>query len=106
MKKLVKGDQVVVILGKDRGKKGEVISLDREGKYLIKGINLVKKHTKPNPSSGVSGGIIEKEMPIHGSNIALLNPVTGKGDKVSFRILNKGRKIRVFKSTGEAGGSS
>jgi len=105
MERLVKGDQVVVMTGKDRGKQGEVIRRGQDGKYLVQGINLVKKHTKPNPALGNAGGIIEKEMPIDGSNIALLNPATGKGDKVGFKILDDGQKVRVFKSNGEAVGA-
>ena len=105
MERLVKGDQIVVNSGKDRGKQGEVIRRGQDGKYLVQGINLVKKHTKPNPQSGVAGGIIEKEMPIDGSNIALLNPATGKGDKVGFKTLEDGRKVRVFKSNGEVVGA-
>lgn len=106
MEKLVKGDQIIVILGRDRGKQGEVVRRESNGRYLIKDINLVKRHTKPNPTLSIAGGIIEKEMSIHGSNVALLNSATGKGDKVGFKILDKGRKIRVFKSTGEVVGSS
>ncbi len=105
MERLVKGDQVVVTTGKDRGKQGEVISRKQDGKYLVQGINLVKKHTKPNPALGTAGGIVEKEMPIDGSNIALLNPATGKGEKVGFKILDDGQKVRVFKSNGEVVGA-
>ena len=105
MERLVKGDQIVVMTGKDRGKQGEVIRRGQDGKYLVQGINLVKKHTKPNPALGNAGGIIEKEMPIDGSNIALLNPATGKGDKVGFKILEDGQKVRVFKSNGEVVGA-
>ncbi|KKN41506.1 hypothetical protein LCGC14_0722650 [marine sediment metagenome] len=100
MERLKKGDQVVVTTGKDRGKQGEVLS--RVGdKFLVQGINLVKKHQKPNPAMGRTGGIIEKEMPIDGSNLALFNPATGKGDKVGFKVLEDGKKVRVFKSNGE-----
>jgi len=105
MERLVKGDQVVVTTGKDRGKQGEVISRGQDGKYLVQGINLVKKHTKPNPALGTAGGIVEKEMPIDGSNIALLNPATGKGEKIGFKILEDGQKVRVFKSNGEVVGA-
>lgn len=106
MERLVRGDQIVVISGKDRGKQGAIVRREGDGRYLIKGINLVKKHTKPDPVSGISNGISETEMPIHGSNVALLHSDTGKIDKVSFKKLDKGRKIRVFKSTGEVVGSS
>jgi len=101
MDRLKKGDQVVVITGKDRGKQGEILKRGEDGRYLVQGINIVKKHTKPNPAIGATGGIVEKEMPIQGSNLALLNPATGKGDKVGFKILDDGRKVRVFKSNGE-----
>ena len=102
MERLVKGDQVVVTAGKDRGKQGEILRRVEGGKFVVQGINLVKKHMKPNPAMGRTGGIVEKEMPIHGSNLALLNPASGKGDKVGFKILEDGRKVRVFKSNGEA----
>jgi large subunit ribosomal protein L24 len=105
MERLVKGDQVVVTVGKDRGKQGEILRRVEGGKFVVQGINLVKKHTKPNPALGRTGGIVEKEMPIHGSNLALLNPASGKGDKVGFKILEDGRKVRVFKSNGETVGA-
>jgi large subunit ribosomal protein L24 len=105
MERLVKGDQVVVTTGKDRGKQGEIISRENNGKFVVQGINLVKKHMKPNPAMGQTGGIIEKEMPIEGSNLALFNPATGKGDKVGFKVLDDGRKVRFFKSNGEVVGA-
>jgi large subunit ribosomal protein L24 len=105
MERLRKGDQVVVTTGKDRGKQGEILKPSQDGKFLVQGINVVKKHTKPNPALGRTGGIVEKEMPIDGSNLALLNPATGKGDKVGFKILDDGRKVRVFKSNGEVVGA-
>ena len=105
MERLVKGDQVVVTTGKDRGKQGEVLRRVEGGKFVVQGINLVKKHMKPNPAMGRTCGIVEKEMPIHGSNLALLNPASGKGDKVGFKILEDGRKVRVFKSNGETVGA-
>ncbi len=105
MERLVKGDQVVITVGKDRGKQGEILRRVEGGKFVVQGINLVKKHTKPNPALGRTGGIVEKEMPIHGSNLALLNPVSGKGDKVGFKFLEDGRKVRVFKSNGETVGA-
>ncbi|PHS68143.1 MAG: 50S ribosomal protein L24 [Methylophaga sp.] len=104
MERLVKGDQVIITTGKDRGKQGEIVSREQDGKFIVQGINLVKKHTKPNPALGSAGGIVEKEMPIQGSNLALLNPATGKGDKVGFKTLDDGRKVRVFKSNGEVVG--
>jgi large subunit ribosomal protein L24 len=104
MEKLVKGDRVVVLTGKDRGKEGEIQSrVEKNGKvkFVVQGINLVKKHQKPNPALGRTGGIIQKEMPIDGSNLALVNPATGKADKVGFKILEDGKKVRFFKSNGE-----
>lgn len=104
MERLKTGDQVVILTGKDRGKQGEIQSrVEKDGKvkFVVQGVNLVKKHQKPNPALGRTGGIIEKEMPIDGSNLALLNPATGKGDKVGFKVLEDGKKVRVFKSNGE-----
>ena len=101
MNKIRKGDDVVVIAGKDKGKRGTVLgSLDEEG-LLVEGVNRVKKHTKPNPMKGQPGGIVEKELPIHVSNVALFNPATQKADRVGFKALDDGRKVRVFKSNGE-----
>jgi large subunit ribosomal protein L24 len=105
MERLIKGDQVVVTTGKDRGKQGEILRRVEGGKFVVQGINLVKKHTKPNPALGQTGGIVEKEMPIDGSNLALLNPQTGKGDKVGVKLLDDGSKVRVFKSNGETVGA-
>lgn len=101
MEKIRKGDGVVVVAGRDKGKRGTVINrLDNE-MLLVEGVNRVKKHTKPNPMKGDQGGIIEKEMPIHLSNVALFNPATQKGDRVGIKVLEDGRKVRVFKSSGE-----
>jgi large subunit ribosomal protein L24 len=103
MRKIKKGDDVVVKTGKDSGKRGTVLKVIAEaGKVVVENVNIVKKHTKPNPQRGISGGIIEKEMPIDASNVMLYNPQTKKGDRVGFRILEDGRKVRIFKSTGEA----
>ena len=100
MNKIRKGDAVVVIAGKDKGKRGTVLNcLDEQ--LIVEGVNRVKKHTKPNPMKGQAGGIIEKEMPIHISNIALFNPATKKADRVGIKTLDDGRKVRVFKSNGE-----
>ncbi len=101
MKKIRKGDDVVVISGRDKGKRGTVILRLDDEMLLVEGINRVKKHTKPNPMKGQQGGILEKEMPIHLSNVALFNPVTQKGDRVGVKVLEDGRKVRVFKSNGE-----
>ncbi|WP_019594875.1 50S ribosomal protein L24 [Thioalkalivibrio sp. ALM2T] len=100
MNKIRKGDDVVVISGKDKGRRGTIIKV-LEGKVLVQNINMVKKHQKPNPQQGVGGGIIEKEMPIDVSNVMVFNPATDKGDRVSFKTLEDGRKVRVFRSNGE-----
>jgi len=103
MNKISKGDEVVVKVGKDSGKRGTVLRVMPEaGRLVVENVNIVKKHTKPNPQAGISGGIIEKEMPIDASNVMLYNPQTKKGDRVGFKILEDGRKVRVFKSTKEA----
>jgi large subunit ribosomal protein L24 len=102
MHKIRKGDDVVVTTGKDRGKRGTVLRvLPDADKLVVENVNVVKKHTKPNPQAGVPGGIVEKEMPIHVSNVMLYNPQSKKGDRVGFKILGDGRKVRVFKSTDE-----
>ena len=102
MHKIRKGDDVVVQVGKDKGKRGTVLHVYPDvDKLVVENVNLVKKHTKPNPQRGISGGIIDKEMPIAVSNVMLYNPQTKKGDRVGFRILEDGRKVRVFRSTQE-----
>jgi large subunit ribosomal protein L24 len=101
MQKIRKGDQVVVTTGKDKGKRGTVLRVLDTGKVLVEGINRVKRHTRPNPIKGQTGGIVDKEMPIRASNVALLNPATGKADRIGFRLLGDGRKVRFFKSNGE-----
>jgi len=101
MYKIKKGDEVVIIAGRDKGKRGTVNSRVNETHLLVDGVNLVKKHQKPNPMKGVTGGVIEKSMPIDQSNLMLFNPATGKGDRVGFRLLEDGTKVRVFKSNGE-----
>ena len=102
MNKIRKGDQVVVITGKDKGKRGTVLLVTPESdRVLVEGINRVKKHTKPNPMKGTAGGILEKEMPIHVSNIAIFNPISSKADRVGFKTLEDARKVRVFRSNGE-----
>ena len=102
MARIRKGDQVILNTGKDKGKQGTVLSILDSGKVIVEGLNLVKKHAKPNPMKGIAGGIIAKEMPIDISNVALYNSATQKGDRVGFKTLEDGRKIRVFKSNGEA----
>lgn len=100
MNRLKKGDEVIVITGKDKGKKGSISQIMTNGKVLVDGVNLVKKHTKPNPMTGEQGGIVSKEMPINASNVALFNPETSKGDRVGIRE-EDGKKVRFFKSTGK-----
>ena len=101
MDKIRKGDGVIVITGKDKGKRGVVLSRVDAEHVVVEGINRVKKHTKPNPMKGQPGGIVDKEMPIHISNVALFNAATQKADRVGFKSLDDGRKVRVFKSNGE-----
>lgn len=101
MAKIKKGDKVVVITGKDKGAQGAVLSVLTDGKILVEGINQVKKHQKPNPMRGLQGGVVTKEMPIDVSNVQLFNPKTNKADRVGFKLLDDGKKVRVFKSTGE-----
>jgi len=102
MRKIRKGDDVIVMIGKDSGKRGNVLKvLPEVDKLIVENVNIVKKHTKPNPQAGVAGGIVEKEMPVHVSNVMLYNPQTKKGDRVGFRTLEDGRKVRVFKSNDE-----
>jgi large subunit ribosomal protein L24 len=101
MQKIRKGDEVIVIAGRDKGKRGTVTRRVDERRLLVDGINIVRKHTKPNPMKGVTGGIVDKAMPIDQSNVMLFNPATGKGDRVGFRFLDDGKKVRVFKSNGE-----
>ncbi|WP_456415513.1 50S ribosomal protein L24 [Thiolapillus sp.] len=99
--KIRKGDDVIVLAGKDKGKRGTVLQLVGDNRVLVENINLAKKHTKPNPMKGEPGGIVEKEMPLDVSNVALFNPVSNKADRVGFKTLDDGRKVRVFKSNGE-----
>ena len=101
MKKIRKGDKVIVISGKDKGKQGTVSNLLSDGKCYVSGIKIVKKHTKPNPQAGIQGGIVEKESPLDLSNIAIFNPSSKKQDKVSIQVLEDGKKIRTFKSSGK-----
>jgi large subunit ribosomal protein L24 len=101
MRRIRKGDEVVVIAGKDKGKRGSVQRVMPDGRVVVSDVNMVKRHTKPNPGRGVPGGIIEKEMSIDASNVMLYNPQTSKGDRVGFRTLEDGRKVRYFKSTSE-----
>lgn len=100
MKRIRKGDQVVVIAGKNKGQKGEVIRILDE-KVVVQNVNLVKRHTKPNPQANQPGGIIEREAPIHASNVMLFNPATNKGERVGVKTLDDGRKVRIYRSSGE-----
>ena len=99
--RIKKGDQVVVTTGKDKGKQGEVVRVEGD-RVVVSNINLVKRHTKPNPQAGVAGGVVERESSIHISNVMPVNPATGKGERIGFKVLEDGRKLRVFRSSGEA----
>jgi large subunit ribosomal protein L24 len=106
MQKIRKGDQVVVTTGREKGKRGSVLRVYESGKVLVEGVNRVKKHQRPNPVKGQTGGIVDKEMPLHISNVMLVNPATGKGDRIGFKFLEaqagqSPRKVRFFKSNGE-----
>ncbi len=101
MLKVRKGDDVIVIAGKDKGRRGTVLRVLDNGKLMVEGVNMVKKHQKPNPTKGVSGGIMEIEAPLQLSNVMLFNPSTAKGDRVGFRTLDDGRKVRYFKGNNE-----
>ena len=100
MKNIRKGDEVIVITGKDKGRRGTVLRVDGD-RLLVENVNVVKKHQKPNPAKNVAGGIIEKEMPVHISNVMLFNPVSQKGDRVGVKALGDGRRVRIFRSNNE-----
>lgn len=101
MRKIKREDEVIVLTGKDKGKRGKVSKVLAEDRLLVSGVNIIKKHQRPNPQAGIAGGIIEKEAPIQVSNVAIFNSATNKADRVGFKILEDGRKVRIFKSTGE-----
>ncbi|MBK1699900.1 50S ribosomal protein L24 [Thiococcus pfennigii] len=101
MRKIRSGDDVIVLTGKDKGKRGTVLKVVDAEHLVVENINMAKKHQKPNPQRGIAGGIVDKPMPIHVSNVALYNPIKGAGDRIGFRVLGDGRKVRVFKSNGE-----
>ena len=101
MQRIKKGDEVIVTAGKDKGRRGAVMELLKNDRVMVENVNVVKKHAKPNPMAGVEGGIIEKEMSIHISNIMLFNPATNKGDRVGIKTLEDGKKVRFFKSNNE-----
>ena len=101
MNRIKKGDHVVVTTGKDKGKRGDVVSVHGD-KVVVSNVNIIKRHTKPNPQANQPGGIVEREAPIHVSNVMLFNPATGKGERIGTKVLEDGRKLRVFRSSGEA----
>lgn len=101
MNKIKKGDRVVVLAGRDKGKQGQVIQVLEKDRLLVENVNMVKKHTKPNPNKGEKGGIIDKESSIHLSNVALFNSATGKADRIGIKTLEDGKKVRYFKGNGE-----
>ena len=101
MKKIRKGDQVIVLTGRDKGKRGTVTQRVDDERIVVEGINMVKKHVKPNPMKGTTGGVIAKTMSIHQSNVAIFNPATGKADRVSIKVAADASKVRVFRSSGE-----
>ena len=100
MKKIRKGDMVIVLTGRDKGKRGTVSARVDDDHLLVEGVNVVKKHVKPNPLKGSTGGIVDKTMPIHQSNVAIFNAATGKADRVGIKLADDGKKLRVFKSSG------
>ena len=101
MNKIRKGDEVIVLAGRDKGKRGKVTLRKDDDHVIVEGINLVKKHTKPNPMKGTTGGIVDKAMPIQQSNVAIFNPATGKADRVGVKLQSDGTRVRVFKSNGD-----
>ncbi len=101
MNKIRKGDEVIVLTGRDKGKRGKVSLRKDDSHLIVDGINTVKKHTKPNPLKGTIGGIVEKTMPIHQSNVAIFNAVSGKADRVGIKLLADGKRVRVYKSSGD-----
>lgn len=101
MRRIKRDDEVIVIAGKDKGRRGKVVRVVDEERVIVAGVNLIKRHTRPNPARNVAGGIVEREAAVHVSNVMLFNPVTQKGDRVGFRVLEDGRKVRFFKSNNE-----
>ena len=101
MNKIRKGDDVIVLAGRDKGKRGKVALRKDDSHLVVDGVNVVKKHAKPNPMKGVAGGIVEKTMPIHQSNVAIFNAASGKADRVGVKLQADGKRVRVYKSTGE-----
>ena len=101
MNKIRKGDQVIVTTGRDKGKRGTVTQRVDQERIVVDGVNVAKKHVKPNPLKGTTGGVVDKVMPIHQSNVAIYNPATGKGDRVGIKLLADGKKVRVYRSSGD-----
>ena len=101
MRRIRKDDEIIVISGKDKGRRGKVVRMVDSDRVIVAGVNLIKRHTKPNPARNVAGGIVEREAAIHVSNVMLFNPITKKGDRIGFRVLEDGRKVRYFKSNDE-----
>ena len=101
MQRIKKGDEVIVITGKDKGRRGPVLRIDADGSVVVENLNVAHKHQRPNPNAGVAGGIVDREQPLDPSNVMLFNPTTQKGDRVGFRRLADGRKVRFFRSNGE-----
>ena len=101
MKKIRKGDKVVILAGRDKGKQGTVLRMVDDNRVLVESVNMIKRHVKPNPNKGVAGGIIDREASIHISNVALFNPATGKGERVGMRVMQDGSKVRFFRKSGE-----
>jgi large subunit ribosomal protein L24 len=101
MQRIKKGDQVIVVAGKDKGRRGTVLRIESTGRVVVENLNVAKKHQRPNPQKGVAGGIVEQEKSLDGSNVMLFNPTTRKADRVGYRRLSDGRKVRFFKSNGE-----
>jgi large subunit ribosomal protein L24 len=101
MNKIRKGDKIEVLAGKDKGKQGTVLEVRADNRVIVEGVNMVKKHVRPNPNAGETGGILDREAALHVSNVALVNPASGKGERVGFKVLGDGKKVRVFKKSGE-----
>jgi large subunit ribosomal protein L24 len=101
MQRIKKGDQVIIVAGKDKGRRGTVLRVETNGRVVVENLNVAKKHQRPNPQKGVAGGIVEQEKSLDASNVMLFNPTTEKGDRVGFRLLSDDRKVRFFKGNGE-----
>ncbi len=101
MNRLRTGDDVIVVAGKDKGRRGTVLKVIDDGRVVVEGVNIVKKHIKPNPNTGVAGGIVEQERPLNSSNVMIFNPASNKGDRVGYKVLENNKKVRYFKSNGE-----